>query len=45
MKKHAEIEDRLFQGSTEEIKKLNAQARRELRQKKRLKYAKEHGLK
>jgi len=45
MKKQAEIEDKLFEGSTEEIKRLNKAARKELRQKRREKYARQHGLK
>lgn len=44
VKKKALIEDKLFEGSTEEVKRLNKQARRELRQKEREKYARRHGL-
>ena len=45
MKRHADIQNDLFEGSSEAIKRLNKQARREQRQKQREQYARDHNLK
>jgi hypothetical protein len=45
VKRHADIQNDLFEGATEQIKRLNKQARREQRQKQREQYARDKGLK
>jgi len=45
VKRHADIQNDLFEGSSEAIKRLNKQARREQRQKQREQYARDNGLK
>ena len=45
VKRHADIQNDLFEGSSEAIKRLNKQARREQRQKQREQFARDNGLK